>query len=474
MADWLPAAGSADADLLPELGLTRSRTRDLARNSALAGGHVQTVKDNVIGHQLRLSSKPDYRLLGRDAAWAREFGTQVEAEFRTWANTPECDAARTQTLWGLARTAFGALILNGDHVTLPVWRPRPGARWATRLQNIEADRLSTPFGELANPSIRGGVERDADGAPVAYHLQAHHPGDGWGLPSLGAPPTWQRVPAFTAWGRRRVIHLFDRERPGQSRGASPFARVLREFRVSSEYIGHELHAAAANAVIAGFIESDLPPELVGDLFGGNANEASAYWQEVQAKYHRKKLESGLFFNLPIGARLSSFNPNRPNVSFDPFIKHITRYLAAGLNLPYELLLKDFSQTNYSSARAALLEAWRYFLACRQLFVDGWLAPVFALWLEEAVDRGRIEAPDFYANTYAYGRSRWIFAGRGWVDPVKEAQASQLRMKTGLTTLEGECAEQGQDWEEVLEQQAIERQRRAELGTAEGPPPETPA
>ncbi|WP_449235596.1 phage portal protein [Azospirillum doebereinerae] len=90
-----------------------------------------------------------------------------------------------------------------------------------------------------------------------------------------------------------------------------------------------------------------------------------------------------------------------------------------MNIPYELLVKDFSQTNYSSARAALLEAWRFFNGRRAWLGTYWATPVFDLWLEEAVNLGEIEAPDFYANRFAYTRCRWIGAGKGWVDPVKE-------------------------------------------------------
>lgn len=50
-----------------------------------------------------------------------------------------------------------------------------------------------------------------------------------------------------------------------------------------------------------------------------------------------------------------------------------------------------------------------------------------------------------------------------VDPVKEAQASQIRMEAGLSTLEDECASQGLDWEEVLMQRVRELKRMKELG-----------
>jgi len=126
-------------------------------------------------------------------------------------------------------------------------------------------------------------------------------------------------------------------------------------------------------------------------------------------------------------------------------------------------MKDFSKTNYSSARAALLEAWRYFLGRRAWLVRYWINPIYELWMEEAVNNGAIDAPDYYGNRYAYLRARWIFAGRGWVDPVKEAEAAGTRMNYGLSTLEAECAEQGLDYEEVMEQRAYERKKMTEMG-----------
>jgi len=140
-----------------------------------------------------------------------------------------------------------------------------------------------------------------------------------------------------------------------------------------------------------------------------------------------------------------------------------RHIAAGMNLPYELLLKDFSKTSYSSARASMLEAWRYFNGRRRWLTDTWLKPVYELWLEEAVNTGHVQAPEYYQNRYAYQRARFIFGGRGWVDPVKEAQAAQIRVMAGLSTLEKECAEQGEDYEEILDQQAIEQAMRQERG-----------
>jgi hypothetical protein len=167
--------------------------------------------------------------------------------------------------------------------------------------------------------------------------------------------------------------------------------------------------------------------------------------------------------IPLGDKLHGFTPARPSVAYEPFVTTAFRYIGAGLNMPYELLLKDFSKTNYSSARAALLEAWRFFTGRRNWLGRTFYQPAYELWFEEMVDAGKIEAPGFYDNRTAWTRARWIGPGRGWIDPLKEAQASELRMDIMVSTLEDECAEQGKDWEEVLEQRAIEEARKKKLG-----------
>lgn len=465
LSNWLPAAGSADADLLDELAVLTPRSRDLARNHPVASGVEQTLKDNIIGHQLRLSSQPKYKLLGKDKDWATQWGNAVEDEFQTWADTTECDAARTNTLHGLTLQIMNGVLVNGDAFAIIHWLPRPNSKWATCVQLIEADRVSTPTHLIGNTNIRNGVEINDVGEPIAYYVQKSHPGDRFRYLNSRIQK-WERIPAFTEWGRRRIIHIYDKQRIEQSRGKPLFTAVLREFKVSGDYLGSELHAAAANALIAAFIESDLDPAVVTNLIASESDELADYWSEVASR--KRKIESGTIPVLPLGTKISSFNSARPNTAFDSFMESIFRQISAGVNLPYELLLKDFSKTNYSSARAALLEAWRYFQGRRRWIQDAWLNEIYQSWLEEAVNRQFVDAPDYYENYnhFAYAKCRWVFAGRGWVDQVKEAQAAKLRMEIGVSTLETECADQGLDWEEVLEQRKRERDRMEELGLLE--------
>lgn len=463
---WNPMLESADTELAGERDTIAARAYDLERNNGIAGGAIRTNVDNIVGTGLRLSAKPDYRALGKDKDWADNWAREVEAKWRTFANTREFDAARRLNFNGQTVIMLRTAMLAGDAVALPQWLgadKRPGAKWSTCFQVVDPARMCSPGGQLANGKVRDGVEINDVGEAVAYHFRKAHPGD---IFQLGEAALFERVPARTRHGRLRVIHLYEQLRAGQTRGKSILAGVMGAFKMLDHYQRIELQTVVVNSMIAAFIETPLKAEEIVDLFGSQEKfmQSREGWDV--------KLEGAGIIPLHPGDKLNAFTPTRPNSAYSAFVNAVLRYISTGLNMPYELLMKDFSQTNYSSARAALLEAWRYFNARRDWLATYWANPVYELWLEEAVARGEVEAPGYYENQAAYAACRWIGAGRGWVDPKKEAEASGERIRNNVSTLEREAAEQGLDWEEVIEQRAREEAFAKQLGLAGAAAPDT--
>jgi len=455
LRNWTPPLESADTELEGERGTIAARSYDLERNNGIAGGAIRTQVDNILGTGLRLSAKPDYRALGRTKEWADTWARQTEAKWRTFANTLEFDAARRLNFGGQSVVMLRTAFLAGDALALAHWRTdRPGAKWATCFQLVDPARLCTPPGTANGRTMRDGVEINDLGEAIAYHIRKAHPGDAF---QIGSDQSFERVPARTAHGRLRVVHLYEQLRAGQTRGKAILAGVMGAFKMLDHYQRIELQTVVVNSMIAAFIETPLKADEIAELFGTQEQfmESRKGWDV--------KLEGAGIIPLHPGDKLNAFTPTRPNSAYEAFVNAVLRYISTGLNMPYELLMKDFSQTNYSSARAALLEAWRYFNARRQWFATYWANPVYELWLEEAISRGEVDAPDYYENQAAYSACVWIGPGRGWVDPMKEAQASGERIRNNVSTLEREAAEQGLDWEEVLEQRAREEETAKRLG-----------
>jgi lambda family phage portal protein len=459
---WNPWLASPDADLSGELDTLIARQRDIVRNHGLASGAIQTLVDNVIGTGFMLAPKPNCRVLGWTRERGREWARDVAAQFRTWAATKDCDVAGEMNLGSLTSLAFRTGLMHGEALALPYYLERPGLPWRTCLQLVDPDRLGTPGDKTVDPSVRMGVEVDRFGAPVAYYVTKRHPVD-IGSASFGIAE-YERIPARTEFGRLRVLHIHDRERTGQTRGKPIMSSVLPRFRMLADYQRNEMKSAIVNSMIAAFIESPINAEQLLDIFGGPAGDRTAGFRKYSGERAQweSRLDGGAVIPLFPGDKLTSFTPSRPNDIFGAFIETIAREIGVATGLPYELVMKDFSKTSYASVRAALMEAWRFFAGRRKWICDYWLQPVYELWLEEAVNRGFVAAPGFYEQRAAYCDSQWIGSAKGYVDPVREAQAAEDRMRVGVSTLEREAAEQGADWEEILEQRAYELQRMREL------------
>lgn len=470
MSTWQPYLGSPDTELNPWRDRIVSRVRDLVRNDGWASGGVSRILDATVGANFRLIPTPDYRALAAisgaafDAVWAKEFRSQAQALWRTWAEDHGrwSDASRNLTITQIFRLAFRHKLIDGDSVAillnLPERRGVGRARYSTTVQLVDPDRLSNPFLTFDMKHLRGGVEIDDFGAAVAYHFRKAHQGDWY---DAARAFEWERVERETRWGRPIVVHDFDQDRAGQHRGgAGIFTPVLERMRMLARYDSTELDAAIVNAIFGAYFVSPFDHEIAAEALGGGSDVSK--YQDQRADFHNENRINLAGVRIPSlfpGEDIKAIGETRPNNSFEAFESAMLRNVASAIGLSAPQLTQNWSEVNYSSARAALLEAWKTLARRRDDFARGFCDPIYGAWLEEAMMRDELplpaDAPLFIEARSSYSRCRWIGPGRGWIDPVKEKQGAILGMDAALTTLEMEAAEQGMDWEENLDQRAIE-------------------
>src|SRR5882672_2171687 len=128
---------------------------------------------------------------------------------------------------------------SGGVLVLPLWIPDRGDGFSTKLQTVEMDRVSNPNGAPDSKYQRGGIEYDDFGVPLFYNIRRGHPGDIY-LQSATDAWTWERIPRRTPFGRLRVIHYFDGDRPDQTRGKPLFSAVLDQFKNIDRYVKAEI------------------------------------------------------------------------------------------------------------------------------------------------------------------------------------------------------------------------------------------
>jgi lambda family phage portal protein len=254
---------------------------------------------------------------------------------------------------------------------------------------------------------------------------------------------------------------------------SSFVSAVLRTRALDRYDEAELQAAIQNAIMATAIESPFDEALVDSMLApadpDDDARLSAY-QEFRVAYHETadiRLGGENVVKLAPGEKIIVNRAERPSGNFAAFEGAVLRSIAAPLGLTYEQMSRDWSQVNYSSARAALIEVWRGFTAERELFTQHVLTPLYCAWLEEAVARGYVEVPGGAMNFYRYRTALtscdWVGPGRGWVDPKKEAEASALRTSQYLTSPSQEAAEQGVDFIRTVFQAGRDRREIMKQG-----------
>ncbi|CAI3945368.1 phage portal protein, partial [Commensalibacter papalotli (ex Botero et al. 2024)] len=289
---------------------------------------------------------------------------------------------------------------------------------------------------------------------------------------------WNYIEKETDWGRPKVVHYFETQRADEHRGgAGILTPIIQRLKMITKYDQTEMDAAVLNAFLAAYLESPFDPASAADALGLENNEDLMRYQHNRSEYHQGKNLTIGNMRLPTlfpGEKINTISATHPHSQYKEFLGSALRHIAAGTGLSTQQISQDWSDVNYSSARAAMLEAWKTLTRRRDNFASGFASPLRTAWLEECcmvndlpwpkgvTDEWLIDHIDLLKTPIS--RCKWLGPGRGWIDPVSERQGSILGMDAGLSSLESETAENaGGDWEEIINQRAIEIDRFKQLG-----------
>ncbi|MCA8195468.1 phage portal protein [Burkholderia vietnamiensis] len=473
MGQWFPYIRSPDSEINQYRDRMVARQRDLVRNDGWAHGGITRILDNTVGAHLRLSANPDWRSLSRfskkfDAVWADEIRQAIESMWRGFSEDLGRfnDVSRQLTVSQQLRLAMRHKLIDGESLFINYWMPerigRGAAQYATAFMVVDPDRLSNPYQMVDQKYLRGGVEIDDNGVPIAYHIRKAHQNDWY---NAVESMEWERVVREDDDGWRRVIHDFDHDRAGQNRGIGVFTPVLAHAKMLARYYGVELQAATVATIFGTYVTSPYDPAMIeAAMDSDRGDQEMGFYQDLRADWAKDRpamLNGVRVPTLAPGEEIRQVAAAHPHSGFEDFAHEMLRSIAAALGVSAEQITQDWSKTNYSSARAALLESWKTLSRRSAEYKVGTATPLYATWLQEVIERGDLDemlprgAPDFIEAATAYSRCDWLGVARGWVDPVRERQGAILGLDGGLSTLKRECAEQGLDWEEVIAQRAIE-------------------
>lgn len=436
LSDWVASSTSQDAESRMAIRTLRNRVREMGRNNDYVVNALRAIQNNIIGQGVQMQSQVR-RTKGPGAGQIDDaVNNAIEAAWSAWKRADSCHTAGNMAFADIERLVARSIAESGEIFIRFIRQSMGRSPVPLALEIIEADLCDENYsGQYGANQIKMGVEVDKWNRPQAYWFFTEHPGDIQYNGATGRAQRRVRVPA------NEVIHLYRIDRPGQTRGVPWFASAITRLRHMKGYEEAEVIAARASACQMGFITTPDPGFEAPTVADGERVE---------------EFEPGKIKTLAPGEKFESYNPTRPSGLLDPFMRYMLRATAAGVGVSYETLSKDYSQSNYSSSRLALLDdrdTWRQ--------LQGWLISafhqrVFEEWLQLAVLSGTLTLAGYEIQRERYEAVRWMPRGWSWIDPAKEVAAAKSAIRAGLTTASDVIAQQGGDFEELA------RARRREI------------
>lgn len=468
MRGWLASSRTPQEDIDKNIPVLRQRSRSLYMSAPLAVSAIKTNRTNIVGEGLRLKSTIDADFLRMTPDQAADWQRRAEREFELWAQSKFCDSTRVNNFYEIQQVACMSWLMNGDAcVLLEYEKPTRALPYGLRIHLIESDRVSTPnstgnnvYLYATDPETKNrifnGVEVDGNNRVVAYHICSTYPNS-----NLYSKKEWKRVKAFgDKTNVPNVLMIYETERAEQYRGVPYLAPVIESLKQLTRYSEAEQMAAVINGFFTVFIKSTRGTSEIG--FTGVVDEDD----RVTADDRNYELGPGMVNVLNPDEEIDIADAKRPSSNFDAFVTSLAKYVGAALEIPVEILTKQFS-SNYSASRAALLEAWKAFRMKRAWLAADFCQPVYEIFLSEAIAGNRLKAPGFFLDPLirkAYCGAQWNGPAQGQIDPVKEVNAAEKRISIGISTRQRETIEMmGGDFDSNVAQLARENQMMKAAG-----------
>lgn len=416
----------------------RNQARHLYRNHDIIKGGLDTVVQNIVGpHGINIVPAPR----DRDGNIVESVVDQILLLLDAWAKKPEVttlhDWASVQRLLALTWLRDGEAFAQEVRGFVPTLEH--GSAVPFSLELLEPDLIPIDFDDPAR-RIQQGIERNAWGRPVAFHVYKGPPGDA----GIFLPDT-KRVPADL------IRHVRTIDRIGQVRGISILASTFTRIEDLKDYEESERIAAKIAASMAAVIIKGDPTLYNPDLAGDDGER-------------RMRMQPGMIFdNLRPGESVQSIDSTRPNTNLEAYRDGQLRAIAAPMRISFSSLAKNYNGT-YSAQRQELVEQYGAYGVLANEFISQMVRPIYERFVAMAVLAGELILPRGMSLAAALGAD-YLSPPMPWIDPLKEISAITAQVRAGVRSLSSIIAERGGRMYDTIEQLSLDRQWAEERGLA---------
>ncbi|MCP4639434.1 MAG: phage portal protein [bacterium] len=407
-----PQGGSGDRQDRWDRRLLRDMSARFDRDNPIQNALISRALDNIVGHGFKLQMNTGDE--AKDKA--------IQDQWCDWWKRPE--VRKLDAGWQVERHVLASCMRDGDIAAIKLG--------TDDIQLIEAERIYHPNVKKPNDRrVEDGILLDSVGRPLSMYVCDY-----------SANGMVQRRTTGKVYPWEKVVFVAHRRRVSQTRGmpvhvpAFPMLHRLNEI-CDSEAIAWQLLARFALSV-----NRENGPTLAYNESTAKTGLPTNPNQEERPE-RSQDIGTAILFHGEEGEEIKGIERNLPGSDFPESVRMFLRLIGMPFGMPLELLLLDFSQTNYSSAKASLEQAYRAFRAWQRLLWENFHDPLLSWKLAEWY-------PELKNKTHT-----WITPNFPWLDPLKEAEAAGLGIALGLTTHGEAIAGRGGDREAWLRERQKE-------------------
>ncbi len=448
--DWNRTIVAPNQDVRSAFTHLVARSRQLYQNSSHVKGFIHhRLPSNVLGADGIRISPQIRRTRGGEGAMNNQANRKIRDAWRAWSKRGVCTMDRESSFAEVQKQILEAIVRDGEVLIQLVRGRQADNGFNFRVHLLEAEHLDVTHDAREGPGVRVimGVEVDQWRRRLAYHIQTENPAD---LSFTFVNYTRQRIAA------RDMLHPFVKMYPSQLRGISWLHAGASDGNMLARYREAELVAARAAAAKA---YAYVPQDEGAQPLQGVREETDG----TRPKYVvEEEVEPGQAIQVPPGYDVKSLDPTHPNGNFSDFEKAVLRGMAAGLGASYHGFSGDLEAVNYSAARAGAIDEREVWRSVQRWMIDHVLEPIFEAWLDMAMLGSELRLPPQIRPQILEG-VKWRPRGFAWVDPQKEASATETELSSNLTSRRRVLAARGEEFEEVVEELREEKELLAEAG-----------
>lgn len=452
--DWRASNLSADQAIIPDAATLNARARQMVRDTWVAQSAVGAFARNVIG--CGIIPVPQAKSPG--GSLNTKLNKQLMLDFWAWASDKHvCDVEQDQTFWQMQALAESERATVGE--AFWIWSYEPAQTLGggidtarpigLKLQSFEPEQLDSTIYSHTDAAgvtreVRGGLELDARGVVVAYHVFSRNPND----------YTFRQSLQSTRIAAERVLHYYRKRRVRQKRGVSDLAPVLQDMRDLIRGKDANLWRMIMEACIGVTVKRDTSG---GFGQGGFATMPRAAGDSGTTGSGMPTVDfvPGMVADPGPGVSLEPYVPQAPGNNYEPFSRQTLRGVAAGAGISYGQVSRDFTQGTYSGQRQEMLEDRKEFEPLQELAAHNLILPVYRLFVALSALEGRIDARGYASDPNRFTAAEYVAPPPTWIDPKAEAEALEKLIKLRVITREEIAQMRGYRLADILDKIAAE-------------------